>query len=69
MLRKVEVLVERLGLTVHKGSVVYVSDRQYELCKDYVRDLGETEVAPVEATAETPEAPKRRSRKATRPIG
>lgn len=69
-MRKVEVLVERLGLTVHKGSVVYVSDRQYELCKDYVREINEeTSVAPVEAIAETPETPKRRSRKATKPIG
>ena len=69
-MRKVEVLVERLGLTVHKGSVVYVSERQYELCKDYVREINEeTAVAPVEAITETPETPKRRSRKATKPIG
>lgn len=68
-MRKVEVLVERLGVTVHKGSVLYISDRQYELCKNYVKDLGETAVAPAEAVAETPETPKRRSRKATKPIG
>lgn len=69
-MRKAEVLVDRLGLTVHKGSVVYVSERQYELCKDYVREINEeTAVAPVETIAETPETPKRRSRKATKPIG
>lgn len=69
-MRKCEVLVDRLGLTVHKGSIVNVSDRQYELIKDYVRVINEENaVAPLEAIAETPETPKRRSRKATKPIG
>lgn len=70
-MRKVEVTAERLGLTVHKGSVCYISDRQYELAKDYVIVLDEAETADVkvEAIAETPETPKKRSRKATRPIG
>ena len=69
-MRKCEVLVDRLGLTVHKGSIVNVSDRQYELIKDYVRVINEeTAVAPLEAITETPETPKRRSRKATKPIG
>lgn len=67
-MRKCEVLVDRLGLTVHKGSIVNVSDRQYELIKDYVRVIEETMVAPAEAT-ETPETPKRRGRKASKPIG
>lgn len=68
-MRKCEVLVERLGLTVHKGSIVNVSDRQFELIKDYVRVIEETAVAPLEAIAETPESPKRRGRKASKPIG
>lgn len=70
-MRKVEVLADRLGVTVHKGSIINVSDRQYELIKGYVKDLDEVETAvlPVEEIAETPEAPKKRSRKAKRPIG
>ena len=69
-MRKCEVLVDRLGLTVHKGSIVNVSDRQYELIKNYVRVINEeTAVAPLEAIAETPETPKRRGRRATKPIG
>lgn len=38
---KCEVLVERISLTVNKGSVVVVDDRQFEIAKKHLKPIHE----------------------------
>lgn len=38
-MKKCEVLVERVSLTVGKGSVVIVDDKQFELAKSFLKPL------------------------------
>lgn len=41
-MKKCEIIVDRLGLTALKGSIVYVDDRQFEAAKQYLKPLEET---------------------------
>ena len=40
-MKKCEVLADRLSVVCHKGSVVIVDDRQYELARAYLKPVEE----------------------------
>ena len=40
-MKKCEVIADRIGLTVEKGSIVILNDRQYELLRKYVKPVEE----------------------------
>lgn len=47
-MKKCEVLVERISLTVNKGSVVVVDDKQFEVAKKFLKPLDIIEPKKVE---------------------
>lgn len=47
-MKKCEVLVERISLTVNKGSVVIVDDKQFEVAKKFLKPLDIREPKKVE---------------------
>ena len=45
---KCEVLSDRVSLVVHKGSIVYVDERQFELARQFIKPVKEAEEKPKE---------------------
>lgn len=41
-MKKYEVVAERVSLVIGKGSIVYCDDRQADIAKAFLKELGET---------------------------
>ena len=42
-MKKCEVIADRVALTVAKGGIVYVEDKQFEVAKKFIKPIEETE--------------------------
>ena len=62
MLKKCEVLVDRVSLVVGKGSIVLVDDRQFELARAFLKPVREAKSRD-EVESDVEEKPKRKSSK------
>lgn len=57
MLKKCEVIADRVSLVVGKGSVVFVEDKQFEIAKRFLKPLNDIKPAVKEETPAEEEKP------------